>query len=69
MTNHPNRWSKAARSWSEEANAIAFEHDGRDWSEAETAYGGGGNRIDRERLAKYIAYALARAFGDGKTGR
>jgi hypothetical protein len=44
------------------AGDIAYERDpeGRyDWSETEVSYGGGGFRIDRERLSKIIAYALA----------
>jgi hypothetical protein len=46
------------------AIAIAYESDpeGRyDWSEAETSYGGGRLKVDRERLSKIIAYALAHA--------
>jgi len=46
------------------AGDIAYERDpeGRyDWSEVDTSYGGGGYKIDREKLSKLIAYALAHA--------
>ena len=41
------------------ARAIAYEETGDDdWSELETSYGGGGYRIDREKLAARIAAAI-----------
>ena len=46
------------------ATAMAYESDAKglyEWSEIEASYGGGGYRIDRAKLAAFIAYALAQA--------
>ena len=54
MANHPNR----ARPH-DVARGIAYEETGdEDWSKLETAYGGGGYQIDREKLAARIAAVI-----------
>ena len=62
MANHPNR-SKGLPPYAHvAARAIAYEETGDgDWSELETAYGGGGYRIDREKLAAQITIAINEA--------
>jgi hypothetical protein len=59
MVNYPNRGRGLPVYAHTIARGIAYEETGdEDWSELETSYGGGGYRIDREKLTAKITAAI-----------